>query len=527
MYVAGGNMKITALIASVAALFLTASAVTIENDMLFVRALNEPDATRRGGMLLTLAERNEYPADLALIHLIRAELPQKSLSRVLPIARRRRGDPVAAVLLIRAFRQEASDATPDPMPRGELFDLMLAAWENAAERKLSPFEQGLFRELSGRLLDLACDCGETARIFPLVEKRINSRPRAEWIRDLPLAELLEFCYRHAYVAEGFELYSPEWSESPLPGRRAFAALLAESAKIPPEDDFSAMDRIRFLSGADFGDMAILLAAERLEKTNDPAVFRRRLNQLIYAMVDSGRHEIFENVRPLLNAGGAPLVEALTLANGGKYREALALLPRIADGAEKAELELNCRMALGEYDKVAEMAKSSKLPENMRAIKLLGIAELLRDGKYYTAAERVAGKLADEDIVLANAFGYTALLLDLDRDQAEKRIRHALSARPRESAYLDSLAWARYCAGDYAGAWKYMEKSLRHSTPQVENCELLAHAAAIRLALGDRDGARRYGELALKLALAGESSPRKGWLFHRQVADIRKMLEQMK
>ena len=116
---------------------------------------------------------------------------------------------------------------------------------------------------------------------------------------------------------------------------------------------------------------------------------------------------------------------------------------------------------------------------------------------------------------------------LSRDLAEKRIRHALSLRPRESSYLDSLAWARYLAGDHAGAWKYMEQALRYCEPEAENCELLQHAGAIRLALGDRAGARRYCTQALKLAQTGEKDPKRGPFFRRYSAEIRKLLEQLK
>ena len=522
-------MKIAALFTTVAALALSASAATPESDMLFVRALGEHDAARRGEALLALAERREHPSELALVYLTRVKLPPKSLARLLPVARSRFGELVPTVLLTRAFRAEESEAVPEPMARDELFDLVHTAWKNSAGRELSPFEARLFRELSGQLLELAWECGKTAQVFPLVEKRIDARGSGKWSNDFPVAALLEFCYRHAFVAEGFELYSPEWAESPSPGRRAFAALLAESAKLPPRGDDDAMKRIQFLLGADLGEMALLLAAERLDGSGQGAVFGRRLQQLIYAMVVSGRHEIFANVRPLLDPKSAPMFEAMTLANGGKPREALALLPRIADKAERARIEFDCRMALGEFDRAAAMVGSPDFPASAddRVVKLLTIAELRRDAASYLAAKKIAGKLADEDISLANAFGYTALLLGRDRAEAEKRIARSLSLRPRESAYLDSMAWARYCAGDYAGAWKYMEASLRYCSPQFDNCELFEHAAAIRLALGDRDGARRCCEVALKLAEAGERSRRRGWLFRKRAADIRKLLEQLK
>ena len=164
---------------------------------------------------------------------------------------------------------------------------------------------------------------------------------------------------------------------------------------------------------------------------------------------------------------------------------------------------------------------------MRLLTLLALTDILNDRSLYDAAERLAGKRIATEASKANSFGYTALLLGLDRDLAEKRIRHALSLRPRESSYLDSLAWARYLAGDHAGAWKYMEQALRYCEPEAEHCELLQHAGAIRLALGDREGARRYCTQALKLAQAGEKDPKRGPFFRRYSAEIRKLLEQLK
>jgi len=522
-------MKFPALISAAAGLILTASAATVDDDMRFFRALNERDEARRGEALLVLAERGEYPAELALIHLTRTKLPPKSLERLLPVARFRFGELVPAVLLVRAFRAEESEDNPEPMPRGDLFNLAHTAWKKAAMRKLSPFEHRLFRELSGQLLELAWECGETAQLFPEVQKQIDSRGKQEWHKDFPIAKLLEFFCRHAFIAEGFELYAPEWDESKLPGRCAFAALLKESTKFQPRGEEAAASRIDFLLRIDQGDLAVRLAAERLEKTGDTALLGQRMNQLIYAMVASGRYEIFENVRQLIDPAQIPVLKAMTFVNGGKSREALELLPQIGDPRVRAELELKCRMALGEFDKAAALAKAadSPLAEEKRALALLTIAEARRDKACYDAAERIAGKKFDSDVTLSNAFGYVALVVGGDRDQAEKRICSALSKRPRESAYLDSMAWARYLAGDYAGAWKYMEDSLRYSSPSAESCEILGHAAAIRLALGDREGARRYGELALKLALEGEKHRSNGWTFRHYTENIRKILEQLK
>ena len=460
----------------------------------------------------------------------RAQLPPKSLARILPVAERS-GELVPAVLLVRAFRAESDDSLPEPMPLDKLFGLAHAAWQKAAARKLSPFEAGMFRELSGEVLTLAWECGATARLFPEVMRRVESRGE-DGIRDFPYTKLMEFFYRHAFVAEGFELYSPAWSESAAPGRRALAVMLGKSQQHFPASREEAAERVDFLIGAGEGRAALLIAAEHLDKSNgkaDPAELKNNVSLLIYTVIEAGGYDIFDHVRPLIEADRLPAVKAATLANGGKCREALALLPKVADAGTRARLEWACRMKLGEFAAAAALAKdpSSPLPKRLRVFALLEVAELLRDRSCFEAAAQLAGTEIDTDASFANSFGYVALKLGLDRDTAERRIRYALSVRPHESAFVDSLAWARYCAGDWAGAWKLIEESLRSCDPQPESCEILAHAGAIRLKMGDRDGARRCCEAALNLALAGVKSPRHGMRYRIYAEEIRKMLEQLK
>ena len=508
--------------------FGAVAAAPVDGDVLFVRALEEKDPARKAETLLTLAERGKYPAELALIHLTRVKLPPKSLARLLPIARFRIGEIVPTVLLVRSFRAECDSSHPEPMPRNELFNLVHAAWKNSAMRQRSEFEQALFRELSGEVMTLAWECGETKLLFPEVERYLAAH-RETWDRDLPLTRLLEFCYRHAFVNDGFELYSDAWEGSPVASRRLFAELLGTSLKRLPESDDDALARMNFLIAMGKGDMAFMLAMDRLNSADSDDEMTARKGQVIYAMIETGSVDILRDIEPKLNPALLPLIKAQTLIAAGRAREALPILAQVADPAQRAELKLRCCFALGEFDRAVALSgdPAEKLPEDLRILTLLSAAEILNDQKCYDTAARFAGNKIDTSVSLSNSFGYTAVLLGLDRDLAEKRIKYALSIRPRESGYLDSLAWARYKAGDYAGAWKHMEEALRYCDPEPEECEILEHAGAIRLALGDREGARRYCEQALKLALAGEKDPKRGFFFRKYVADIRKLLEQLK
>ena len=306
-------LKIPAIITAVAAVALTASAAATDVDMRFVRALRERDRARRGEALLKLAERGGYPAELALIHLTRAQLPPRSVARLLPIARFRLGELVPTVLLLRAFRADEASPAPGTPTRNELFHIAHTAWKNAAGRELSPFEHGLFRELSGEMLKLSWECGETAQIFPDILARIapDGRKR-KWQLDLPISALLEFFYRHAFVNEGFELYSREWRTSASPGRRAFAAILAVQSSVKPESDAEADARLRFLLSIDEYDAAMLLASIRLDERQD----KDRIGWVILSVVKSGKVKAFKTLSTMLKASAVPFLRGELLANGG-------------------------------------------------------------------------------------------------------------------------------------------------------------------------------------------------------------------
>ncbi len=492
-------MKIPAMIPVFLATVLTASAAAGGGEALsFFLALRESDPAKRGAALLESAERDTYPAELALIHLTRNPLPPKSTARLLPVARRR-GGLVPAVLLLRAYRDEDDFSAAAPMDLDELFRLTREAWRAAAARELTAFEAPLFRELSGRLLELAGECGESGALCPEVEDLVLKRGKA-WHRAIPPAALLDYYYRLAFSAEGWELLDKDdagaWKDSPHPGRRNFFRLVQELRNLPPADaaDTEALVGFFLASGA---RSAAMRAAADLMRRHPKQAFAL----FLYTAVEAGEVDLMERVKPLVKPEFFLLYRAMALKNAGKFQEALILAPRIADPAARDKLELECRMATGDFERAAELVQKtgSPLAERLRIFALLELAESTGNVKYYRAAEQLAGPRIETDAGWANSFGYVALLLGLDREQAERRIRFSLSCHPQNASLLDSMAWARYRAGDWNGAWKYMDMALRRCRPQVENCEELEHAGAIREAMGDRAGAKRYYTLALKLA----------------------------
>jgi tetratricopeptide (TPR) repeat protein len=251
--------------------------------------------------------------------------------------------------------------------------------------------------------------------------------------------------------------------------------------------------------------------------------------LLFASTAAGDVGVVENMKTLLKPETLSHYRAWALKNSGRYAEALKLAPQIADPETRILLELECRIALGDVKTAAKLAldPASPLPKRKRIFTLLEIAESAGDAESYRAAERLAGKDADTNAELANAIGYVALNMGGDREVAERRIRLAHSCHLQNNAVLDSLAWARHLAGDRDGAWKYMDLALRRCEPIPESCEELEHAGAIRLTMGDRDGARKYYALALKLAKEGERRKFGHAGYRRHVKRISAALEKLK
>ncbi|MBQ6352133.1 MAG: hypothetical protein IJJ28_02555, partial [Lentisphaeria bacterium] len=386
----------------------------------------------------------------------------------------------------------------------ELFELARREWRSAAKRELSGFEAPLFRELSGCVLYWACDCGEAAAMWREVEALVLAHGKA-WYRAVPPAALLDYCHRLAFAAEGWEVFGTDaaetWKNSPHPGRRNFVRLLRELRNLPPPDEADTEALIGFFLAANSRKAAVQAAADLMRRQP-----KRSMGLFLYTAIAAGESGLVDKMKPLIKPEFMPLYRAMTLKGAGKYREALAAAKRIPAPEARAKVELECLIALGEFEAAGKLARNAvtPLPERTRILALLELAELSGDARYYRDAEQLAAKRIDRDAAWANSFGYVALVLGLDAEQAERRIRYALKCHPQNSSLLDSMAWALHRLGKPNEAWRYMDMALRRCRPQPESCEELEHAGAIRLALGDREGARKYYRLALKLAREGEA-----------------------
>ena len=91
-------------------------------------------------------------------------------------------------------------------------------------------------------------------------------------------------------------------------------------------------------------------------------------------------------------------------------------------------------------------------------------------------DRALEEGADESLYL-NYYGYTLIDHDLDLDRGIALVRKALEQQPKNSYYLDSLAWGLYKKGRCAEARKIMEKVM--ATGEIKEPEIEMHWKKIK------------------------------------------------
>jgi tetratricopeptide (TPR) repeat protein len=172
--------------------------------------------------------------------------------------------------------------------------------------------------------------------------------------------------------------------------------------------------------------------------------------------------------------------------GSSSDEAVALLKQVAAANPTligAELELGDILrdknqfddAVSAYDEAIRRAATAGLSERWSMFYDRGVA-LERSGQWQRAEGDLlhALKLKPDQPMVLNYLGYSWI------DRGEKlakgltMIEQAVALRPDDGYIIDSLGWAHYRMGDYAGAVQYLEKAT----------ELVPEDATINDHLGD-------------------------------------------
>lgn len=164
-----------------------------------------------------------------------------------------------------------------------------------------------------------------------------------------------------------------------------------------------------------------------------------------------------------------------------------LLPRCEQWLEQSD-DLNPAfrpIALHWKRRALQLAgRDQQSAEVMKALLpyLPGLAELLEESGY--------------DEGLCNDLGYVWVDLGMNLERAGELIRLAVAADPWNAAYLDSLGWAHYKAGDFSTARKYLARAA--SLRDGEDPVVYDHLADTACRLDDHELAREYWNKAAKL-----------------------------
>ncbi|MFN3821012.1 MAG: tetratricopeptide repeat protein [bacterium] len=100
-------------------------------------------------------------------------------------------------------------------------------------------------------------------------------------------------------------------------------------------------------------------------------------------------------------------------------------------------------------------------------------------------------------VLLNNYAYMLAESVQDLNRALDMIEKALKAQPENASFWDTRAWVLYRLGRYEEALEDIKRALKNKSE--ENGEIYEHLGHIYEALGDKDGARKAFERALKLS----------------------------
>lgn len=105
-------------------------------------------------------------------------------------------------------------------------------------------------------------------------------------------------------------------------------------------------------------------------------------------------------------------------------------------------------------------------------------------------------LEPEDKTLNNDLGYAWVDAGRNLDRATAMIRKAVALDPMQHAYLDSLGWACYKAGDFAGAKKYIGRAAQLYSGR--DPDVFDHLGDAEWRLGEKDAAAGRWREACKL-----------------------------
>ena len=325
----------------------------------------------------------------------------------------------------------------------------------------------------GLLYDFA---GKPDKAKQYFDKALSSTPQLNWRLTEAIANFDE---RHGHPDQAKELYQRFIQQSS--GSDLALSVKAARQAGPPQppirsasDGFAEamFDLASVLNQAETVDLALLY--DRFALALRPQF---PLAQLLLADVLSAQNKPEESLTVLAEIPqgssyywAAQLRTAINLDTLDRGDEAIAKLKAMA--GEHPEL-IGAQIELGDilrnkkrfaeavtaYDEAIRQSAAAGLPERWMLFYDRGVA-LERSGQWSRAEGDLlhALDLKPEQPLVLNYLGYSWIDRGENLDRGIKMIEKAVELRPDDGYIIDSLGWAHYRMGDYAGAVEYLEKA---------------------------------------------------------------------
>ena len=309
------------------------------------------------------------------------------------------------------------------------------------------------------------------------EKTLADSPQLNWrITDA----IANFFQRHGKAEKAKALYQ-KFIDQNAGSEIAQTVIAARGSSAPKPEIASAADG---LAEAMFDLASVLNQTETIDLA---LIYDRfalalqpdfRLAQLLLADVLSTENEPAQSLAVLDQipktspySWSARLRGAADLEQLDRSDEAIAQLKEMATEAPKtvgAEVQLGDILrnkkqfdeAAAAYNEAIERSAASSLPERWALFYDRGVS-YERAGQWKKAEadlERALALKPDQPLVL-NYLGYSWIDRGEKLDQGLKMIEKAVELRPEDGYIVDSLGWAHYRMGDYAGAVQYLERAV--------------------------------------------------------------------
>jgi tetratricopeptide (TPR) repeat protein len=188
---------------------------------------------------------------------------------------------------------------------------------------------------------------------------------------------------------------------------------------------------------------------------------------------------------------------------GKPEAAGILLKMLPDTARFAEIRAHVLSVLGKNKEAFKtlsgiISNSSRIPDQKLYFFWLALAVKAESPEVQLKCLKILkDNLDTKDMEVANSIGYTYADLNKNLPEAKEMISYALSKKPESPEYLDSMAWVLFRMKKFKQAAVYIEKAISRDG-EYPNAVLADHAGDIFYALGNKQKALHYWNLALKI-----------------------------